>query len=85
MVGARPSTTLHRAVGRIEGQGGRAQCIELNLTLKLRVQVGGGGWGQKCPLDTGDACIPSIFIKTSQIFFGESCSMPAFTKFFLRS
>ena len=29
------------------------------------------------------ACIPSIFIKTSQIFFGESCLMSAFTKNFL--
>jgi hypothetical protein len=28
------------------------------------------------------ACIPSIFIKTSQIVFGESCLMSAFTKIF---
>ena len=28
------------------------------------------------------ACIPSIFIKTSQIFFDESCLISAFTKIF---
>ena len=28
------------------------------------------------------ACIPSIFIKTSQFFFDESCVISAFTKFF---
>jgi hypothetical protein len=33
----------------------------LTLTLK-------DAGGQKCPLDTDKACIPSIFIKTSQIF-----------------
>ena len=41
---------------------------------------GGGGEGQKCLLDTDKTCIPSIFIKTSQIVFGESCLMSAFTK-----
>ena len=41
-----------------------------NLTLKLASS-------------TDVACIPSIFIKTSQIFFfGESCLMSAFTKNF---
>ena len=33
---------------------------------------GGEGGGQKCPLDTDKALIPSIFIKTSQFLFGES-------------
>ena len=40
----------------------------------------GGGGVQNGPLDTDKACIPSIFIKTSQLFFGESCLMSAFTK-----
>ena len=43
---------------------------------------GGGGGGQSVPMDTDKASIPSIFIKTSQIFFGESCLMSAFTKNF---
>jgi hypothetical protein len=46
------------------------------VTLKL---AGGGGF---CQLSTDIACIPSIFIKTSQILFGESCLMSAFTKKF---
>ena len=42
-----------------------------------------GGGVQNDPLDTDKACIPSIFIETSQIvFFGESCLMSAFTKKF---
>ena len=35
----------------------------------LNPKGGGGGGGTKCPLDTDKACIPSIFIKTFQIFF----------------
>ena len=38
------------------------------------------GGGQNGPLDTDSKCIPSIFIKPSQFFFGESCLMSAFTK-----
>jgi hypothetical protein len=40
----------------------------------------GGGCGSPSGADI--ACIPSIFIKASQLFFGESCLMSAFTKFF---
>ena len=31
---------------------------------------------------TDTACVHSIFIKTSQFFFDESCLIPALTKFF---
>ena len=31
------------------------------------------GGGQNDPLGTDKACVPSIFIKNSQKFFGESC------------
>jgi hypothetical protein len=44
------------------------------------MQGGGGGCGKT--LSTDIACMPSIFIKTSQFFFGESCLMSAFTKNF---
>ena len=37
---------------------------------------------QNDPLDTDKACIPSIFIKTSQFFFSESCLMSAFIQIF---
>ena len=52
-----------------------ARCRCLTLT-------DAGGGVQNDPLDTDKACIPSIFIETSQIFFGESCLMSAFTKNF---
>ena len=50
-------------------------CVYI-LTLK---DVGGG---QNDPLVTDKACMPSIFIKTPQIFFYESCVISAFTKIF---
>ena len=62
-----------------EQRGKGAGNSVLMLTLKDAVGVGVGG--QKCPLETDDACIPSIFIKTSQFFFfGERCLISAFTK-----
>ena len=39
-------------------------CWQLTLT-------DAGGGGKNDPLDTDKALIPSIFLKTSQIFFGE--------------
>ena len=42
--------------------------------------MGGGGWFNPSSMDM--ACIPSIFIKTSQFFFDESCLISAFTKIF---
>ena len=50
-----------------------------NETLTLK-DVGGGA--QNDPLVTDKACMPSIFIKTPQIFFDESCVISAFTKKF---
>jgi hypothetical protein len=50
--------------------------VKASLTLK---HAGGGGF---CPESTDMACISSIFIKTSQFFFDESCLISAFTKKF---
>ena len=47
------------------------------LTLKT---AGVGGFN---PSSADMACMPSIFIKTSQLFFVESCWISAFTKIFL--
>ena len=50
-------------------------CVYI-LTLK------DAGGGQNDPLVTEKTCMPSIFIKTPQIFFYESCVISAFTKKF---
>ena len=42
----------------------------------------GGEGGGFCPSGTDIACIPSIFIKTSQIVFGKSSLISAFAKKF---
>ena len=51
---------------------GKSNCISLTLLDLTSEQLVQGGMDK--------ACIPSIFIKTSQFFFGESCLMSAFTK-----
>ena len=50
-------------------------CVYI-LTLK------DAGGGQNDPLVTEKTCMPSIFIKTPQIFFDESCVISAFNKKF---
>ena len=52
------------------------------ITHKVRLTLKDAGGGQNDPLVTDKACMPSIFIKTPQIFFDESCVISAFTKNF---
>ena len=49
-----------------------------NLESTLTLKHAGGSCGKTSGTDM--ACIPSIFIKTSQILFDESCLTSAFTK-----
>jgi hypothetical protein len=45
----------------------------IHLTPIDKLTLIDAGGGQNDPLGTDKAGMPSIFIKTSQIFFGESC------------
>ena len=49
---------------------------------QIRWLTPGVGVGGIHPSSMDMACIPSIFIKTFQFFFGESCLKSAFTKKF---
>ena len=51
-----------------------------HILSSLTLKTAGGGCGKTSVADM--ACMPSIFIKTSQIFFVESCWISAFTKKF---
>ena len=55
-------------------------CRKVESTKWLTLKTAGGGCGMTSVADM--ACMPSIFIKTSQIFFVESCWISAFTKKF---